>query len=83
MKLNVYIKDKKYVIEVGDASQSLKWLADVANFRLKRDSPHSSASPTIIRLENGDLLELEGTIKENFLQDQNIWVILDDEFENQ
>lgn len=81
MKICVYIKDKKYTVEVGDGSQTLRWLADVANFRYRRDAPQSLAQPAIIRLEGGGYLELEGRVKDNLKQGQNVWIILEDEYD--
>jgi hypothetical protein len=81
MKICVFIKDKKFVVEVGDGAQTLRWLADVANFRFRRDAPQSLAQPAVLRLENGNYLELEGRIKDNLKQQQNVWVILEDEYD--
>lgn len=58
MKITCYVKDKKYSIEVGDGTQSLqyasitRWLADVANFKYRREVTNSLSHPSIIRLEN-------------------------------
>ncbi len=81
MKICVYIKDRRYVLEVGDGAQSLRWLADVANFRYRRDAPQSLAQPAVIRLESGGYLELAGRVKDNLKQLQNVWVLLEDEFD--
>jgi hypothetical protein len=53
MKIHVFVKEHNYLIEVGDGSQSIKWLTDVANFRYRKDVPASTAHPVNIRLETG------------------------------
>ena len=81
MKVNIFIKDKTYKIEVGPGTQTLKWLGDVAHFRYEEDIKKTAAIPIGIRREMGVYVRMEKIIREVIDDDENIWVILKDEFD--
>lgn len=81
MKIHAYIKDRNYEIRVGEGKQSLKWLCDVALFRLEDETKKLVAEPKGLRRENGYYVRLEKLVKNSLEDDENIWIILADEYD--
>lgn len=60
----------------------------MANFRYRREVPKATGHPVSIRLEStysmfkySEHIDFEGRIRDKLMPQQNIWIILEDEFE--
>ena len=79
MKINVHIKDKEFCIECDKGEQKMRWLGDVGIFRYSHFYEKIKSVTKGIKLENGDILDMESIIKETVSDNEHVWVIIQDE----
>ena len=78
---NVLIKDKKFKIFCGEGKQKLRWLTDVAIFKYKAYSGTSCGLAYYIKLEDGNICDLEEQIKDTLQNNENVWVLFKEEYD--
>jgi hypothetical protein len=80
-QINVLIKDKKFKIFCGDGRQRLRWLADCSIFKFENNYGGSCGLAYGIKLENGNLCDLGEVINTVMKPQENVWVLLKEEYE--
>lgn len=83
MRINVHIKDQQFEIECNLGEQPLKWLGDVAIFRYSHFVHEIKSITKGVKLENGEVLDMEGRIRESVEESQHVWIIIQDEHAEQ
>jgi hypothetical protein len=78
---NVFIKDKKFRIYCGQGKQKLRWLTDVAIYNYKAYSGQICGLACFVKLEDGNICELEEVIKDTVKSNENVWVMFKEEYE--
>jgi hypothetical protein len=78
---NVLIKDKKFKIFCGEGKQTLRWLTDVAIFKYKAYSANSCGIACYIKLEDGNVCDLEEQICKTLQNNENVWILFKEEYE--
>ncbi len=78
--INTLIKDKKFRIYCGDGRQKLRWLTDCAILKYESYYGGSCGIAYGIKLENGNLTDLEETINTILKFNENVWVLLKEEY---
>ncbi len=78
---NVLIKDKKFKIYCGEGNQSLRWLTDVAIFKYKAYSGNPCGLACYIKLEDGNVCELDEQINRTLQNNENVWILFKEEYE--
>lgn len=76
MKIEVHIKDKQFAINCGDGLQKVKWLGDVAIFRHTHFYSPITSTTKGIKLENGELVDLNSVISQALPNNTHVWVVL-------
>lgn len=79
--VNVLIKDKKFKIFCGDGRQKLRWLTDVAILKYQNLFTGKNGVAYGLKLENGEICNLNENIRDNIKNNENIWILLREEFE--
>lgn len=79
--INVLVKDKKFKIFCGDGNQKLRWLSDVAIFKYESYNESLCGLAYSIKLENGSLCDLNDSINMVLHNNENVWVLLKEEYE--
>jgi len=79
--VNVLIKDKKFKIYCGDGRQKLRWLSDVAILKFQKSSEEKCSIAYGIKLENGEICNLNENIINNIRNNENVWILLREEYE--
>ncbi len=80
MKIIVHIKDKQFEIECNDGVQKVKWLGDVAIFRYSHFYQKLNSVTKMLKLENGDIIEMNEKIQNVCIDNQHVWVVITEEF---
>lgn len=78
---NVLIKDKKFKIFCGEGIQKLRWLTDVAIFKYKAYTGNSCGVAYYVKLEDGNICDLEEQIKTTLQNNENLWVLFKEEYD--
>lgn len=78
---NVLIKDKKFKIFCGDGRQKLRWLTDVAILKLQKLNEERISVAYGIKLENGEICNLNENIANSIKNNENVWVLLREEYD--
>eukprot|EP01028_Stygiella_incarcerata_P000029 TRINITY_DN10054_c0_g1_i2.p2 TRINITY_DN10054_c0_g1~~TRINITY_DN10054_c0_g1_i2.p2 ORF type:complete len:103 (-),score=31.26 TRINITY_DN10054_c0_g1_i2:794-1102(-) len=81
MKVVVHVRGVSVPVQCGDGSQSIRWLATVALFRMNPQFGISFGVPRGVRLEDGTPLDMEGIVADLLTNDSQVWVILPDDEE--
>lgn len=76
MKIEVHIKDKQFQINCGDGLQKVKWLGDVAIFRHSHFYTQINSTTKGIKLENGEMIDLNAIISSSLAENTHVWVVL-------
>lgn len=79
--INTLIKDKKFKIYCGDGRQKLRWLADCAIHKYQSLYGQDCGNAYAVKLENGNLCDLNQNINTTLKMNENVWVMLREEFE--
>jgi hypothetical protein len=81
LHINVLIKDQKFKIFCGEGKQKIRWLTDVAIFRYKKATEAKCGIAFSVKMENGSLCDLEDSINTVLSNNENVWVLLKEEYE--
>ncbi|CAD8138001.1 unnamed protein product (macronuclear) [Paramecium tetraurelia] len=81
MKIEVHIKDKQFAINCGDGLQKVKWLGDVAIFRHSHFYSQINSTTKGIKLENGEMVDLNAIISSTLAENTHVWVVLKEDLE--
>ena len=79
--VNVLIKDKKFRVFCGEAKQRLRWLTDVVIHKYERYFSINCGLAYGMKLENGNLCDLNDVINTVLHNNENVWVLLKEEYD--
>lgn len=79
--VNVLIKDKKFKIFCADGRQKLRWLTDVAILKYQNLFSGKNGVAYGLKLENGEICNLNENIKDLIKNNENVWILLREEYE--
>ncbi len=81
--INVLVKEKNFRIYCGDGRQKLRWLTDSAIFKYENsnDEGIKCGLAYSIKLENGNICDLDDTIANILDNDAYVWILFKQEFE--
>jgi len=79
--VNVLIKDKKFKIFCGDGRQKLRWLTDVAILKYENQFSGKNGVAYGLKLESGEICNLNESIKDIVKNNENVWILLKEEFQ--
>jgi hypothetical protein len=80
ININVLVKDKQFKIFCGDGRQKLKWLTDVAILKYESYNEGTCGIAYSIKLENGNICDLNEKIESTLQNGENVWVLLKEEY---
>ena len=76
MHIMVHVKERCIAVACGDGDQPVRWLANVGTSRFDAAQGRSLGVPSGVRLEDGSLLPLGGSLAEAGLADmQHVWIV--------
>ena len=81
LHINALIKDQKFKIFCGEGKQKIRWLTDVAIFKYKKATETKCGIALSVKMENGNLCDLEDPINTVLSNNENVWVLLKEEYE--
>ncbi|KAH7819048.1 uncharacterized protein MONOS_4373 [Monocercomonoides exilis] len=76
MKIFVHVRDKVILVQCGPGTQSIRWLG-VARF--DSSSGIDLGVPRGLKRDSGEVLDLNGIIKDILQEDEHVWVILSED----
>ncbi len=79
MIILVHLKDQMFEIECGGGRQRVQWLGDVAVHRYQLFLGVDLGPCEGLRLEAGDLLNMNLTIADTLPPETHVWVLLKDD----
>jgi hypothetical protein len=79
--VNVLIKDKKFKIFCSDGRQKLRWLTDNAILKYQNMFSGRGGIAYGLKLENGDICNLNEKIVDIIKNNENVWILLKEEFD--
>jgi hypothetical protein len=81
--INVLVKDKMFRIYCGDGRQKLRWLSDCAIYKFEQSSEEAERCGLAcsIKLENGNICDLNDVIADILENNANVWILFRQEFE--
>jgi hypothetical protein len=79
--INVLIRDQKFKIYCGQGNQNIRWLTDVAIFRYENQTGTTCGLAFGLKLENGNMCDLQETINTILKKDENVWILLKEEYD--
>ena len=79
--VNVHLKDQKFKIYCGEGQQKIRWLTDVAIFQYKKVTDKQLGIAYSVKTENGSLCNLDDRICDVIGSNENVWVLLKEEYD--
>lgn len=81
--VNVLVKEKNFRIYCGDGRQKLRWLTDCAIYKYENSNEDGIKCGLAfsIKLENGNICDLEDIIYNVLENNANVWILFKQEFE--
>lgn len=76
LRIKVCVRDKLFDVVCGDGSQQIKWLANVALARYDSTNGFEFGAPQAVRLEDGQQLDWNKSIRDQLKHDQQVFVVL-------
>lgn len=78
MRIEVYIRDKVVSISCGVGAQKIRWLAEAATLRYDSNGMLSTGEPKTVKLEDGNVLNMNDRICDRLVDNSRVWVLYDD-----
>ena len=78
--VNVLVKDKTFRIYCGNGTQRIRWLTDCAIFKYETFYYTKCGLAYGLKLENGENCNLESLIKDVLKNNENVWILLKEEY---
>ena len=78
--INVLIKEKTFKIFSGSGNQKVRWLTDAAILKYETIYNKFCGLAFGVKLENGQTCDLDKKICEVLKQNENVWVLLREEY---
>ena len=78
MKVNVHVREKSFVVHCGEGGQDVRWLCMVGVARFDPSFGDETGDPVGLRLEDGTVLDMGGSVAETLEDGTHVWVILDE-----
>jgi len=75
------LKDKKFKVFCGEGRQKLRWLTDVVIHKFERYFGGTCGMAYGMKLENGNLCDLNDIINTILHRNENVWVLLKEEYD--
>ena len=81
LTINVLVKEKTFKIFCGQGEQKIRWLTDAAILKYEIIYNKKCGLAYGVKLENGHTCDLDRIIKDVLKANENIWVLLKEEYE--
>ena len=78
MKVHVHVREKSFVVHCGEGEQDVRWLCMVGVARFDPSFGDETGDPVGLRLEDGTVLDMGGSVAETLEEGTHTWVILDE-----
>ena len=79
--INVLVKEKTFKIFCGEGNQKVRWITDAAILKYELIYNKKCGLAYGVKLENGHTCDLDKLIKDALRPNENVWVLLKEEFE--
>lgn len=81
LTINVLVKEKTFKIFCGQGEQKIRWLTDAAILKYEIIYNKKCGLAYGVKLENGHTCDLDRIVKEVLKANENIWVLLKEEYD--
>ena len=64
MRVNVHVREKTILVQCGDGTQKVRWLASVGFVRYDHNNGLELGQPILVRTEEGTEIAMEAVVRE-------------------